>query len=198
MAMMIYKLISFLYFQLFGQIRAGFWKFFLKISGGHLGKCPKLYEHVRINCSRPQSIFIGDHFHMLRGATISASPTGTIKVGNRVHLGEYSIITSSHEILIGDDVTIGPHTIIVDLDHRYGNPELPINQQGVHCKKVIIENDVWIASNCSILKGVTIGKGAIIGAGSVVTRSISPNSIAVGVPAREIKKRTIESPENQS
>jgi acetyltransferase-like isoleucine patch superfamily enzyme len=54
---------------------------------------------------------------------------------------------------------------------------------------IIIQDDVWIASGVIILKGVTIGKGSIIGAGSLVNTNISPYSIAVGTPARVIKKR---------
>lgn len=57
------------------------------------------------------------------------------------------------------------------------------------CKSVIIGNDVWIGSGVLILEGVTIGDGAIIGAGAVVSKDISPYSINVGNPIKEIKKR---------
>lgn len=53
----------------------------------------------------------------------------------------------------------------------------------------IIENDVWIATNAVILRGVTIGNGAVIGAGAVITKDVEPYSIVVGVPAKPIKKR---------
>lgn len=56
-------------------------------------------------------------------------------------------------------------------------------------KKVVIQDDVWIGQNAVILPGIKISKGAIIGAGAVVTRDIPPYSIAVGVPAKVIKKR---------
>jgi len=52
-----------------------------------------------------------------------------------------------------------------------------------------IGNDVWIAANVVILRNVKIGNGAIIGAGAVVTKDVEPYSIAVGVPAKTIKKR---------
>lgn len=51
-----------------------------------------------------------------------------------------------------------------------------------------IEDDCWIGANVTILPGVTIGKGCTIGAGSVVSKSIPPYSVAVGVPAKVIKK----------
>lgn len=56
-------------------------------------------------------------------------------------------------------------------------------------KAVIIEDDVWIGQNAVILPGIKIGKGAVIGAGAIVTKDIEPYSIAVGVPAKVIKKR---------
>ena len=52
---------------------------------------------------------------------------------------------------------------------------------------VIVEEDVWIGMNVTLLPGVTIGRGAIIGAASVVTKSIPPYAIAVGNPAKVIK-----------
>ena len=55
--------------------------------------------------------------------------------------------------------------------------------------RIIIEEDVWIGSNCNILPNVLIGKGSIIGAGSVVTKNIPEYSIAAGVPAKVIKSR---------
>jgi len=57
---------------------------------------------------------------------------------------------------------------------------------------IIIEDDVWIGSNSVILSGVKIGRGSIIGAGSVVTKNIPAYSIAVGNPAKVIKKRFSE------
>jgi acetyltransferase-like isoleucine patch superfamily enzyme len=60
--------------------------------------------------------------------------------------------------------------------------------QGINLP-VVIEQDVWIGAAVIILKGVTIGEGAVIGAGSLVTKDIPPYTIAVGTPAKSIKKR---------
>lgn len=186
-----FKIVNFIYFKIIGRFRASFWRLFLKSSGGSLGQNSNLYEGTRINCGRRESIFIGDNFNMLRGATISTHVSGKITIGNNLHLGEYSIISSNKEISIGNDVTIGPHTIIVDLDHQFHKADVPINKQGFRCEKITIKDNVWIAANCSIIKGVTIGKGTVIGAGSVVTHDIPSYSIACGVPAKIIKKRGI-------
>ena len=55
-------------------------------------------------------------------------------------------------------------------------------------KKVVIEDNVFIGMNSLILKGVTVGENSIVGAGSIVTDDIPPNCIALGIPAKMIKK----------
>ena len=64
-------------------------------------------------------------------------------------------------------------------------------QQGIE-KAISIGNDVWLGCNVIVLKGVEIGDGAIIGAGAVVTKSILPNEIWAGVPAKKIGERTLQ------
>jgi acetyltransferase-like isoleucine patch superfamily enzyme len=92
-------------------------------------------------------------------------------------------------ISIGDNVLIGPHSIIVSTKHIAKDTSVPISAQGNALEKVIIESDCWIGANVTILAGVHIGRGCIIGAGAVVTHDIPPYSVAVGVPAKVIKAR---------
>ena len=90
------------------------------------------------------------------------------------------------EIKIGSKVLIGPGTGIFTAIHPI-DPE--IRATGVEsAKPIIIEDKVWIGGNVTILPGVTIGKGSIIGAGSVVTKDIPQMSIAIGNPAKVIRK----------
>ncbi|GFD96229.1 transacetylase [Tenacibaculum mesophilum] len=92
------------------------------------------------------------------------------------------------DITIGDDVMIGPKTIIWGRDHGMDRGE-KMNAQKHTSKPVIIGNDVWIGARATILKGVTIGNGAVIGAGSVVTKDVAENAVVVGNPARVVKNR---------
>ncbi len=186
---MLGKIIKFLYFSIGFKLRYWFWKAAIHSMGGKIGKNVKFYEGIRIVGNSPGAIVIGNDVRILRGVTMSTTSEGRVHVGNGVHIGEGSVIYSGVGIRIGDNAIIGPQNIIVDVEHRFQNSALPINQQGMITKEVCIEEDVWIASHCVIIKGVTIGKGSVIAAGSVVNRSIPPYSVAAGIPARILKKR---------
>lgn len=96
-------------------------------------------------------------------------------------------------LTIGKKVIFGPHPTIITGDHRIdvvgkyimdSKEKLPENDA-----PVVIENDVWIGANVTILKGVTIGRGSVVAAGAVVTKSCPPYSIIGGVPAKVLKMR---------
>ncbi len=115
-----------------------------------------------------------------------------VKFGHRVSINRNTIITAKSEITIGNNVSIGPQVIINSGNHKFDNTKIPINQQGHNIKPIIIEDDVWIGAGVSILAGVTIGKGSVIGAGAVVTKDLEEYGVYVGVPAKLIKKRSID------
>ncbi len=91
-------------------------------------------------------------------------------------------------IKIGDDVQIGPKTVIWGRDHGISRDKL-IREQGHIKRDILIGNDVWIGANSTTLKGVTIGNGAVVGAGSVITKDIPDYAVVVGNPSRLIKYR---------
>uniref|UniRef100_UPI00404A7FB2 acyltransferase n=1 Tax=Flavobacterium sp. TaxID=239 RepID=UPI00404A7FB2 len=92
------------------------------------------------------------------------------------------------EVTIGDNVLIGPKTVIWGRDHGI-KKDVIMNQQPHKNVPIFIGNDVWIGANVTILKGITIANGAVVGAGSVVTKDVPENAIVVGNPARIVKYR---------
>jgi virginiamycin A acetyltransferase len=104
----------------------------------------------------------------------------------RVEIGKYCAIAHNLRIRTRNHYT-GYINIQHSFQRRYNYPELAINK-GL----VVIGHGVWIGDNVTILPGVQIGNGSVIGAGSIVTKSIPPYSIAVGNPAKVIKKRFSE------
>jgi acetyltransferase-like isoleucine patch superfamily enzyme len=92
-------------------------------------------------------------------------------------------------IFIGKKVMIAPNCVLVAFDHGFSNIEVPMIDQSYEGASIIVDDDVWIAANCTITKGVRLGKGCIVGANSVVIKNVEPYSIVGGVPAKVIGNR---------
>lgn len=92
-------------------------------------------------------------------------------------------------VFIGENVMIAPNVVIVAFNHGCDSIEIPMVKQINKEAPVIIGDNVWIASNCTIGKGVTIGEGSIIGANSFVNKDVPPFSVVGGVPEKFIRSR---------
>ena len=119
------------------------------------------------------TIRLGDDILIGRRATIWAVPPAYVQLGNKVMLGP------NVTIIAGDHVTDVVGSYMADVTDKTPGTDLP----------VVVENDVWIGANVTVLKGVTIGRGSVVAAGAVVTRSVAPYSVVGGVPARVLRHR---------
>jgi lipopolysaccharide O-acetyltransferase len=114
--------------------------------------------------------------------------------GHNVQLNDYVHIGAVKSVTIGDNVLIASKVFISDHNHgtysgpRQDSPLLAPSDRSLSVSEVTIGNNVWIGEFVSVLAGATIGDGTIIGANSVVIGHIPDNSIAVGTPAKVIKK----------
>ena len=123
------------------------------------------------------------------GAKIcSCNQNAKISIGERTTIGYHTFLFASNSIRIGDDCLIAPFVYIVDGNHQ-AKKEYKINEQPNETAPIAIGNDVWIASNVTILKGINISDGAIIAANSVVNTDVEPYAIYGGTPARKIGER---------
>jgi acetyltransferase-like isoleucine patch superfamily enzyme len=127
------------------------------------------------------------------------SDSTTIFFGNDVQLNDYVHITAMKSVRIGNNVLMASKIYISDCTHGYysgdfthSHPDLPPMEREYSIKPVVIQDNVWIGESVSVLPGVTIGKGSIIGANSVVSKDIPDYTIAVGIPAKAIKKFNFE------
>lgn len=111
-----------------------------------------------------------------------------IVIGKNCEINEFCFINGKGGIFIGNNVLISPGVKIVSFNYQHKRDK-PIRVQPYVLRKVVVEDDVWLASNTIVVPGTRIGKGSVIGAGSVVTKDIPAYSIAVGNPAKVIKKR---------
>lgn len=120
---------------------------------------------------------------------------GEIRIDDGAEIGMYSRIASVCSVYIGKNVITGPHVFIADYNHEYSNPDIPIKFQGnnVSAEKsgesvVYIGDGTWLGTNVVIAGARHIGHNCVIGANSVVTSDIPDCCVAVGIPAKVIKK----------
>ena len=109
-----------------------------------------------------------------------------IHIGNNFFANYGCIILDAVSVTIGNNVMLGPYTIIAAASH----PRDPyVRNTGLICgEPVVIEDNVWIGANCVINPGSRIGRNSIIGSGSIITGDIPCNVIAAGNPCKIIKK----------
>jgi len=112
-----------------------------------------------------------------------------IVIGNRVTATSGLTLAAHEAIIIEDDVMFAANVNLTDGFHGFENADEPYKYQPI-CRiaPIVIKRGCWIGQNAVILPGVTIGELTIIGANSVVTRDIPARCIAVGAPARVIRK----------
>lgn len=152
-------------------------------------------DGCEINALSQRGLHFGDKvtigsFAIIRPTNLYGGDPGMgLKIGNNSSIGPYSYIGCSGYIEIGNNVMISPRVSIYAENHLFGDPGVPMINQGVARSSVIIEDDCWIASHSVILAGVKIGTGSVVGAGSIVTKDVPPFSIVAGNPARVIKSR---------
>ena len=133
----------------------------LKAMLGGVGE--KVWIGKTFNCDNGKKIFIGNHF-----------------------TGNYNLtILDIREVYIGDNVMIGPNTLISTVGH-------PLSLMGRRkhlgiAKPIRIGNDVWIDGNVTILPGVTIGNNVVVAVGAVVNKDVPNNTLVGGVSAKKIK-----------
>jgi acetyltransferase-like isoleucine patch superfamily enzyme len=153
-----------------------------------------LYPSVRIQGKK--YISIADRSVVQRGGWLLALKIGetnpVLNIGKNCAIGDFSHITAVGEVIIEDNVLIANKVYISDNIHTFEDVNRPIINQKVQFKKTVrIKEGAWLGENVCLI-GASIGKNTVIGANSVVTKDIPDFSLAVGSPAKVIKKYDFE------
>ena len=116
---------------------------------------------------------------------------GNIVIGDDCFINAGTVIFSGNGVQIGKWVLIAPNCTIVPTNHEMKSANTTIRHQGFLPSKggIVIEDDVWIGANTTILDGAQIRQGAVIGAGSLVTKEVAPYTVNVGNPLRQVGVR---------
>ena len=114
-------------------------------------------------------------------------------IGKNVGIGPGCLYWTWHHldtnnIIIEDDVCIGPRVVLITRTHPTSQIETYGKVTSSIPGKIIIKRGAWIGAGAMLLPNITIGEGAVVGAGAVVTKDVAPYTVAVGVPAKVIRK----------
>ena len=149
------------------------------------GKNSVIYRSVRKDIVPFNDFSLGKS-SVIEDYAIINNAVGEITIGNHTRIGLGNTIIGP--VMIGNNVILAQNVVISALNHNFKDVLTTINQQGVKTDQIIIENNVWIGANSTILAGVHIGEHVVVGAGSVVTKDIPSFSVVVGNPARILKE----------
>lgn len=140
----------------------------------HVGSYTMIGSHVALSAG------------MVDGQECLTNPV--VSIGDRCLIGRGSGIVGHFSIVIEDDVWTGHHVYITDQNHGYERTDVPISRQTQPERAVHIGAGSWIGAGSVVLPGSRIGRHVTIGANSVVTGVIEDHSVAVGAPARVIRR----------
>ena len=176
-----------------------FKKLYYLISTKFLGNFRKVGNKAVVFCpmqiDNPEGISLGNHCFIHHNSWLMGTAEQEEKglmIGENTVIGHFAHIIAWKNVKIGNNVLIADRVFISDCTHQYKNIITPIINQDIKVlKPVIIGDDSWIGENVCIC-GANIGKHCVVGANSVVTKDIPDYCIAVGNPARIIKRYDFE------
>lgn len=158
-----------------------------------LGRYSKFQGKTYFRLQPGSKIVIGDNCHFLSSNTSNLigiyspciistlSRVASISIGDKCGFSG-TIIGSSLEVKLGNNVRCGANTLITDTDWHTDDDRIGKDSP------VLIEDNVWLGYGVKVLKGVHIGENTVIGACSVVTHDIPANVIAAGNPCKVIRR----------
>ncbi|MBE9513437.1 MAG: acyltransferase [Chloroflexi bacterium] len=137
------------------------------------------------------SVVLDKRVCLYQGTIVEVGQGGKVIIGENTHVFPGCNLNGYvGEVRIGRQVMISAGCGFTPYQHKLDDLSRPMSDQPLTSKgDIVIEDDVWLGMGVKVMDGVRIGRGAVVGANAVVTKDIPPYSIAVGVPARVIRKR---------
>lgn len=130
---------------------------------------------------------IGEGTMLWCGNKFSINPASGMSVGSNSIIGPNNRFLIGGGMTVGDNVNLSGYSYFITQWHEVNDP-----MYHSKFKEIIIEDNAWVATNCTIMPGIKIGKGAVVSAGSVVTKDVLPYTVVGGNPAKFIKERKCE------
>jgi acetyltransferase-like isoleucine patch superfamily enzyme len=185
------------FFDLKNSLSGRFWAVFLRPFMKKMGKGSRIVKPIKVKGLNRIIIENGVIVNALAWLQVE-HVDGVLQIDDGTILGHMNHIYAYKNIYIGKNVLTADKVYISDCLHEYKNIDIPImHQETIAFPAVTIGDHTWLGENVVVL-GASIGKHCVIGSNSVVTKDIPDYSIAIGSPARVIKKynTTIKTWEN--
>lgn len=106
-----------------------------------------------------------------------------ISIGEDVFINSGCCFQDQGGVSIGKGCQIGHQVVFATIDHGL----MPEQRHDIFMDRIVLEENVWVGSHATILKGVRIGHDSVVAAGAVVTKDVPPRSVVAGVPAKVVK-----------
>jgi len=146
---------------------------------------------IRLSGERRMSVgsgvFVGAGcwFQVLEGESDGVA----LSIGDGSAIAGYCVLSAAASIRLGRDVALARNVYIADHTHAYDDPTRPIHAQGItQVKPVEIDDGAWLGENVVVLPGVRIGRGSVVSANAIVTKDIPDHALAIGAPARVVRR----------
>ncbi|AWV73258.1 acyltransferase [Latilactobacillus curvatus] len=158
------------------------------------------FNKIIVNTLAPSIIFNGNlrnkllkftGFKIGLGTRINSGcyfDSNNVKIGKNVLINHFFHFFDSGKnanLIIEDNVFIGPNCHVIAMSHEIGNSEQRAGK--TYAEDILIKKGTWLGADVKILPGIIIEEGCVIGAGAVVTKNTMPNSVYAGVPAKKIR-----------
>ena len=135
-----------------------------------------------------RGITVGNGVFLGRG-TILSCKDGDIALGDHTNLGFHCEVFSASTVTVGRHGLFAAYTYLVGGGHEFDRADVPVIEQERSSRGIALGDNVWLGTGTKVLDGVRIGRDVVVGAGAVVTEDLPDGAVAVGIPARVVRRR---------
>lgn len=136
----------------------------------------------------PGEFTLGDNVIVSRGCVLSAK-SGSLDIGDNVNFGANCLLYSGKKLRVGQDTLFAAQCYVGGSMYHLELPDVAPIQQGSYSDGVTIGSGCWLGAGAKVLDGVEVGDGVVMGSGAIANKHLEAYTVAVGVPAKVIKKR---------
>lgn len=148
---------------------------------------PYIDPPFKLRMSPQATLVIGRNVHFRPGFSADIEQCGRLEIGDETAFNINCWVGVVTSVSVGRSCLIGPMTTITDGNHSFDVVGELIRHQGLETRRISVGDNVWTGAKATIINDVA--DGAVIGANAVVTKPIPPDAVAVGVPARVVRRR---------